>query len=65
MPDAHLPTTARSVTKGDSLVQPIAANYDLSDPISCALLVVGDNDTYTVRAGDSRYILRVYYPNKF
>jgi Ser/Thr protein kinase RdoA (MazF antagonist) len=50
----------RSVIAGDALLPLLEAHYDLQAPITCRLRFVGDNDTYLVRAGETRYALRVY-----
>ena len=50
----------RSVIAADELAQVIGEAYDLGGSATCRLRSVGDNDTYVVRAGGERYILRVY-----
>lgn len=52
----------RSVIAADALLPVLKAHYDLQAPITCRLRLAGDNDTYLVRAGNTRYVLRVYFP---
>jgi Ser/Thr protein kinase RdoA (MazF antagonist) len=50
----------RSVIAADGFLPLLEAHYDLPSPIACRLRFVGDNDTYLVRAGETRYALRAY-----
>jgi Ser/Thr protein kinase RdoA (MazF antagonist) len=50
----------RSVIAADAFLPLLEAHYDLPAPTACRLRFVGDNDSYLVRAGETRYALRVY-----
>jgi Ser/Thr protein kinase RdoA (MazF antagonist) len=47
------------------LLPVLTAEYDLSTPVTCTLLRRGFNDHYEVRAGQDRYILRLYFQGKY
>jgi Ser/Thr protein kinase RdoA (MazF antagonist) len=49
-----------SVLSPDALLGELVSAYTLADPASCALFQRGLNDTYLVRAGDERFVARVY-----
>ena len=61
---SHL-NTVRSVVAAEALLPLLSKTYELPQPIRCDLHAVGDNDTYLVQAGTKRFVLRVYYPNRF
>lgn len=50
----------RSVIAADAMPPLLEAHYDLQAPISCQLILVGDNETYLVHAGGAEYVLRIY-----
>ena len=52
--------TLPSIVSGEVLLDRVLSRYRLNQPLSCELLLRHLNDTYTVLAGASRYILRVY-----
>lgn len=52
-----------SLFSKESIAELIKAHYALSEPIECQLLCMGDNDHYLVKAGSTRYVLRLYKPD--
>jgi Ser/Thr protein kinase RdoA (MazF antagonist) len=49
-----------SILSSQALAELVLASYSLQQPLRCALLQHGDNDTYLLVTGHDRYILRVW-----
>jgi Ser/Thr protein kinase RdoA (MazF antagonist) len=49
----------------ETMLPALTTGYDLRPPVACELIRRGFNDHYRVRAGESRYVLRVYLNGKY
>ena len=54
-----------TLLKSDEVLELVQANYSLGTPQTCTLIRRGFNDHYLLKAGQARYIFRVYLNGKY
>jgi len=55
----NTPLVQRSILSASALLTQIISNYDLPNPVTCEFWNHSINDTYFVKAGNSKFFLRV------